>query len=286
MASATNPWAEIYRLAAGKRKQAAQITTLRRPDGTLTKNLHETLTHMIRYFTPEDIQNDDNEYHKKLREQTQEPTGTPNDKEFTEQEIKNAVASMGHNKAPGEDGITSEIFKSVVDILPGYITAIYNGCLRSGTFPTRWKKAKILPIYKPGKESSEEVSKFRPISLLNIGGKVLEKVLINRINHHVFSQGFINKNQYGFTPQKGTINAAMEIKEIVKEGLAAGEVIALVSLDVKGAFDAAWWPGILKEVRACGCSKNLYELTKSYFTQRTATLSTNSVRLERGISKG
>jgi hypothetical protein len=64
MASATNPWAEIYRLAAGKRKQAAQMTTLRRPDGTLTTNLHETLTHMIRYFTPEDNQNDDNEYHK------------------------------------------------------------------------------------------------------------------------------------------------------------------------------------------------------------------------------
>jgi len=130
------------------------------------------------------------------------------------------VASMGH-KAPGEDGITSEIFKSVVDILPGYITAIYSGCLGSGTFPTRWKEAKMLPITKPGKESSEEVSKFCPISLLNIG-KVLEKVLINRINHHVYLQGCMNKNQYGFTLQKGTIDAAMEIKEIVKEGLAAG----------------------------------------------------------------
>jgi len=217
---------------------------------------------MIRHFTPEDNQNNDNEYHKQLRAQAQESIGTPDDKEFTEQEIKNAVASMEHNKAPGEDGITSEIFKSVVKILPGYITAIHNGCLRSGTFPTRWKKGKILPVTKLGKESSE-VSKFRPISLLNIGGKVLEKVLINTINHHVFLQGFMNKNQYGFTPQKGTIDAAMEIKEIVKEGLAAGDVTALVSLDVKGAFDAAWWPGILKELRACGCPKNLYELKRT-----------------------
>jgi hypothetical protein len=117
------------------------------------------------------------------------------------------------------------------------------------------------------------VSKFRPISLLNIGGKVLEKVLINKINH-VFSQGFMNKNQYGFTLHKGTIDAAMEIKEMIKDGLTAEEVKALVSLDIKGAFDAAWWPGILKELRACGCPKNLYELTKSYFTQRTTTLST------------
>jgi hypothetical protein len=76
--SATNPRAEIYRLAAGKRKQAAQITTLGKPDRTLTTNLHETLAHMIRYLTPEDNQND-NEYHKQLRTQTQESIVTPDD---------------------------------------------------------------------------------------------------------------------------------------------------------------------------------------------------------------
>jgi hypothetical protein len=61
IASATNPLTEIYRLAAGKRKKAAQITTLKKPNGTLKTNLHETLTHMIRYITPEDSQNDDSE---------------------------------------------------------------------------------------------------------------------------------------------------------------------------------------------------------------------------------
>jgi len=116
------------------------------------------------------------------------------DKEFTVQEIKNTVASMGKKKMPGEDGITSKIFISLVEILTKYTTAIYNGCLRSGTFATRWKKAKVLPITKPGNESSDEVSKFHPISLLDIGGKVLEKVLTNRINHHVFSQGFMDEN--------------------------------------------------------------------------------------------
>ena len=64
---------------------------------------------------------------------------------------------------------------------------------------------------------------------------MLEKVL-NRINHHVFSLGFMNSNQYGFTPQKGTNDVAMEVKEIVMKCLAAGEFIALVSLDLKGAL--------------------------------------------------
>ena len=48
----------------------------------------------------------------------------------------------------------------------------------------------------------QEVNKLRPISLLDVGGKELEKVLINRINHHVYSNGSMNENQYGFRSQK------------------------------------------------------------------------------------
>jgi hypothetical protein len=131
----------------------------------------------------------------------------------------------------------------------------------------RWKRARLIPITKPGKENSKDISKYRPINLLNIGGKVLEKALINRINHHVFFHDLINKNQYSFTPQRGTIDAAMAVKDFVEKRLVAGEVIVLVSLDVKGAFDAAWWPSILNCLKACGCPKNLYNLTKSYFSQ-------------------
>jgi len=132
---------------------------------------------------------------------------------------------------------------------------MYNGCLRRGVFPKRWKTAKLIPIVKPGKENSDEFSKFRPISLLNTGGKVLEKLLINRINHHVFTHDIMNKNQYGFTPQRSTTDAAMPVKGIVEEGLAAGEIMVLISLDIKGAFDAAWWPSILNGLKAYNCPK-------------------------------
>jgi hypothetical protein len=93
---------------------------------------------------------------------------------------------MENKKAPGEDGITGEIYKSTFEIFLSYITAIYNGRLKRGIFPLRWKMAGLIPITKPGKEISEDVSKYRPISLLNLGGKVLEKALINRSNHYVF----------------------------------------------------------------------------------------------------
>jgi len=54
--------------------------------------------------------------------------------------------------------------------------------------PKEVEKALIIPIIKPGQEGSDEVQKFRPISLLNTGGKVLEKVMINRINLNVYSR--------------------------------------------------------------------------------------------------
>ena len=76
MTLSTNPWNEMYRIAAGKRKHAAQITTLRKPDGTLTADLHETLKYILEHFTPEDNQNDDSDNHKQARTQSQEPTDT------------------------------------------------------------------------------------------------------------------------------------------------------------------------------------------------------------------
>ena len=139
----------------------------------------------------------------------------------------------------------------------------------------------IIPITKPAKTESEKASKFRPISLLDTGGKVLETLLINGINHHVYSWGHLNENQFGFRPQISTIDAAMVVKEFVQNSLAAGDVIALVSLDVQGAFDAAWWPAILKEMRDCGSPNNIYKLTKSYFTNCTAILAKNIIRMEK-----
>ena len=286
LTSSANPWNEVYKIAAEKRKKNTQLTTLSKPDGYLTKDTSETLQHMLEHFVPEDKLTDDNDQHTQTRLQTQAPVDTADDKEFTIGEIGNVIGSMGIKKAPGEDGITGEIYKSTFQIFPRYITALYNRCLSRGVFPARWKRTKLIAIIKPGKENAEEVTKYRPISLVNTGGKVLEKLLINRINYHLYSQNLLNNNQFGFTPQRSTIDAAMAVKKLVTDGLAAGDVIVLVSLDVRGAFDAAWWPAILKGLRDYRCPKNLYNLTKSYFSQRSASLSTNNIRLQREVTKG
>ena len=171
MTSSTNPWNEVYKLATGKRKNNTQLTTLRKPDGSLTADIRETLQHMLEYFVPEDKNNNNTDFHTQARTQSEELMDTADDKDFTIEEIRIAVESMGNKKAPGEDGITGEIYKSTFEIIPSYITALYNGCLRRGVFPTRWKRAKLIPITKPWKENCEDITKFRPVSLLNTGGE-------------------------------------------------------------------------------------------------------------------
>jgi len=74
------------------------------------------------------------------------------------------------------------------------------------------KPSIILPVVKPGKEGLNEECKYRPISLLNIGLKILEKPLRCRINNHLYSNRLLNKKQYCFIPQKSKVDAALEAK--------------------------------------------------------------------------
>jgi len=94
--------------------------------------------------------------------------------------------------------------------IPSYINTYIHTC-----FPRRWKRVKV-PITKPGKEDTAGPSKFRAISLINVGGKVLEKILFNTIMHHVYTNNLLNHNQFGFTPQKSTTDAAITVKELCR----------------------------------------------------------------------
>jgi len=94
----------------GRRKNI-QITTLRETDGSLTKDTKETLRLMLEYFTPEDNELEDSNYHKQVRDKTTRPPNTPDDCEFTIDEIRRVMERMDNKKAQGEDGITAEIFK-------------------------------------------------------------------------------------------------------------------------------------------------------------------------------
>jgi hypothetical protein len=185
---------------------------------------------MIDHPIPNDKQTDDTDYHKRNRTLSTEPILTADNRDYTPTEVKNAIDDLNHKKAPGEDGITGEIYQRVYKQFPSFIYTQYNECLRKSCFPKKWKKVKIIPITKPGEETSTGVSKFRPISLIIVGGKVLGKILINRIMHHVYSTNLLNHNQFSFTPKKSAIDAALSVKEYLEEGMSETRAYLLASM--------------------------------------------------------
>jgi len=123
-------------------------------------------------------------------------------------------------------------------------------------------------------------------ALLNIGGKVLEKPLINRINYHFYKYKVMRNKQYGFIPQKTTIDAIMEAEMFIEPVLEKRGFVIKTSLDVKGAFEAASWTSTLHGLKEFNCPKNLYNISKVYFSNRTAVLTMNNFSETRRSTKG
>jgi len=284
--SPTNPWTEIYKIAAGKTKQKITMTTLQKPDGTTTADMMETLTLMMEYIIPDDNTQEDTEYHKTVRSIVEQPIDTPDDTDFTQDEVRQVTEGFKPSKAPCPDGITSGIHQLVYNGIPKTMNAIYNERLKTGYFPTNWKTARILPLTKLGRENSTDPSKYRPISLINTGGKILEKLLINRIMHHVYKTESLNENQYGFTPQKNTTDVTIEAKKFIEPQLEKGGIVIMASLDVRSAFDTAWYSAILKGLRDTKCPQNLYYLTQNYLKERKAVINISNHTIEKTVTRG
>jgi hypothetical protein len=82
-----------------------------------------------------------------------------------------------------------------------------------------------------------------------------------------------------FHHKKRTTSAAKAVKVFIEEALTKGQTVALVILDVKGTLGAVWWQRVLMYLKDFQCPRNLYNLTKKYFSERPAFISTNSMRI-------
>ena len=114
----------------------------------------------------------------------------------------------------------------------------------------------------------------------------MDKLLINRINYHLFRNDLLSERQYGFTPQRNTIDAAMEAKSFIQPILENRGLVIITSLDVQQAFDSASLPAILQGLIDFNCPRNLYILSKESFSNRKAVINTKNFTIERHITKG
>jgi hypothetical protein len=109
--------------------------------------------------------------------------------EVTPDSISKALKSSANGKAAGPDGVTDELLRYLDQVTPGFMVEIIQASFRVGYHPKVWREAKGVVIPKPGKDDYSKAKSYRTISLLNVMGKILEKVVADCLNDHMEKRG-------------------------------------------------------------------------------------------------
>ena len=114
---------------------------------------------------------------------------------------------------------------------------IFQSCLKSGKFPTKWEKANVVPVHKKG--DKQILKNYRPISLLPIAGKIFERLLYDRMFEFFIENNLISNNQSGFRPDDSCINQLLSITYEIYQSFGDSLEVRALILDISKAFDKA-----------------------------------------------
>ncbi len=123
------------------------------------------------------------------------------------------------------------------------LTNLYNACYSAGYFPQVFKKATIKFIPKDNKSPIQPIN-YRPVSLLEVPGKLYDRIILGRLNIYLTENNII-KGKHGFRVNKGTTTAISKTYETIANALADKQHVYVVLRDVAKAFDKVWHNGLM-----------------------------------------
>ncbi|CAB0041848.1 unnamed protein product [Trichogramma brassicae] len=214
----------------------------------------------------------------------------------TLEELKGAQLRIKERSAPGPDSVPNMALKLAVATRPDIFLRVYTMCLETGVFPSGWKRQRLVLLPKPGKPP-DEPSSYRPLCMLDTAGKILERIICDRLQAFTERPGGLSERQYSFRKGRSTIDAIQDVISTAREAIAGKrwyrgtkEYCAVVTLDVRNAFNSARWDNILAALRRLLIPDYLLRIIASYFSARVLDFTTDegpeSYEVTAGVPQG
>ena len=206
-------------------------------------------------------------------------------------DVLKLIRLLNPNKSHGHDNISVKMLKLCDTSIVKPLLIIFNNCLKEGVFPLLWKKANIIPIHK--KRSKNDLNNYRPISLLPICGKLLEKIIYNSLYSFMEKNNLLSVNQSGFRAGDSCTNQLLSITHDIFHSFDANPSLEVrgVFLDMSKAFDRVWHDGLLYKLKCNGIQGNVYNLLSSFLSNRYQRVllngqSSNWAKISAGVPQG
>jgi hypothetical protein len=219
-------------------------------------------------------------------------------------EVALAVKSLKSGKASGLDGIPPEAFKAGGEVLIKRLTADFavfwprqqteTGAVITNPddrevgevgIPEGWMNAELVPLFK-NKGSPTDPGNYRGIFLLEIAGKVLAKVIVNRIS--IALEQVLSDTQCGFRPRRSTAHMIFALRQLQTAATSTRTPLAAAFIDLKKAFDSPPREAIWECLGAIGCPNDLLAVIKAIHRDPKANVRGSEVMFSilRGVRQG
>lgn len=267
------PWGKLYKWMRGANQVRSAPGLMRKPDGSLCQSIDESVTLLLNTLIPNDPLRRD-EYRPIQRDGEVQP--------FDEVMLRKLTWSISPNRAPGQDGITGRMLRALWQSLAPKLLCIVNRSLSTSRFPAIWKHALVVPILKGQDRDARIPKSYRPVSLLPVLGKVIEKAINHRLQEQIGPS--LTGRQYGFTQGKSTADA---IQNLLSWGDRRDDKhVISVFLDISGAFDNLQWPALERDLASLGVNGQMRALIADYLNERTASMCIGGVSKTVCVNKG
>ena len=126
-----------------------------------------------------------------------------------QQKVVTIINSLNPTKASGPDNISVRMLQLCPNEMSFILKLFFEKILQSGEFPSMWKQANVQPVHKKG--SRQLIKNYRPISLLPVCSKILEKLIFDQLYLFLTQNNLISEKQSGFKPGDSTIYQLISI---------------------------------------------------------------------------